>query len=105
MVKKLFGTIALSFLAVAVYSQSVSDIKQLVYHQRYKTAVARLHEMIKSQPGNTDAWYLLGQASIAEDSAIHFEDTLHAAPADVANDARIKSLLGHILLKKDSGVR
>ena len=65
--------ILLAFLFSASYAIADSDdydlnaelksAKRLIYKERYKKAIKKLKKAVKEEPGNADAWNLLGFAS------------------------------------------
>ncbi|MEO5683627.1 MAG: tetratricopeptide repeat protein [Chitinophagaceae bacterium] len=79
-------------------AQSLDTAKQLIYHERFGSAVTVLHDFLKSDPGNGTAWYLLARAYIGAGTQAVFNDTLQLAPEGVKDQPLIKSVLGHILL-------
>ncbi|MEP6747015.1 MAG: tetratricopeptide repeat protein [Bacteroidota bacterium] len=100
--KFFFGTFILVLISFAMNAQSVADAKQLIYHGRYKSAETMLHEILQVQADNAEAWYMLGQAYLAQDKTRALKDTLVKAPGTVSSQRLIKSLYGHVLLKENN---
>jgi tetratricopeptide (TPR) repeat protein len=88
-----------------VIAQNVNDAKQAMYYERYKTAENTLHAVIKNEPANAEAWYLLSQAYLQQDKLNNIHDSLLAAPADAKSQPYYQVAYGNVLLlqkKKDS---
>ena len=80
-------------------AQPLDNAKQLIYHERFGSAAAELHNFLKSEPGNTSAWYLLARAYMGDGKTGRLKDTLQLAPEAVKEQPLIKSLFGHILFQ------
>jgi tetratricopeptide (TPR) repeat protein len=83
------------------FGQSISDAGKLMYHERYLSAEMMLHTILKNEPENEAAWYLLSQAYLAQNKIQAIEDSLQKAPASILDKPLIKSAQGHILLKQN----
>ena len=60
----LFGTsIAIADSDSFDLSAELKSAERLIYKERYKKAIKKLRNAIKEEPGNADAWNLLGYAS------------------------------------------
>ena len=104
MIKKIFGTVISVIAFAVIHAQSVADAGKLVYHERYISAEAMLHDILKTHADNTDAWYVLGQAYLGENKINALKDTLANAPVTVSSQPLIKSLYGHLLLKNNDTI-
>ncbi|MEO6070113.1 MAG: tetratricopeptide repeat protein [Chitinophagaceae bacterium] len=86
-------------------AQSIDDAKQLMYYERFGTATTTLHNVLKNDPANAEAWYWLAESYLQRDENKPIEDSLAAAPADAWNEPIFQVAYGHLLLennKKDS---
>ena len=60
------GLIALlcTMSSLAAVSQTLDDAKKNIYYERYTTAEGQLQKIVKAEPANAEAWYLLSKACI-----------------------------------------
>ena len=90
---------------LGVHAQSLQEAKDRIYYQRYSSAAGILRNIIKSDPRNTEAWYLLTRCYLKDDKIPSFWDSVPAVPADLENSPFIACAKGDVLLrhgKKDS---
>src|SRR5687768_3673580 len=80
-------------------AQSADEARQLLIHERYNSASHTLHQAIKNDPANAEAWYLLSQVYLQQNKLKEIKDSLTKAPADVLNQPMGAVAMGHVLLK------
>jgi tetratricopeptide (TPR) repeat protein len=73
-------------LLVAVWSfgQTTNDAGQSMYYKNFESAKSQLHQLLKNDPANSEAWYLLTNAYHSLDYSA--ADTLLAAPDNVKDE-------------------
>lgn len=54
-------------ISLAAMAQTVPDAKKYIYYERYKSAGEVLQNIIKTEPGNGEAWYLSSKAYLMSD--------------------------------------
>lgn len=102
MLKKIFETMCLVVMGVTVSAQSIADARTLIYHERYTSAETMMHDILKIEMNNPEAWYTLGQAYLAENKISELKDTLAKAPAAISSQPLIQCLSGQILMKQNN---
>lgn len=88
-----------------VKAQSLQEAKGYIYYERYNSASRLLTNIIKSNPRNAEAWYLLTRCYLKDDRILSFWDTVPPVPADLENSPFIECAKGDVLLrhgKRDS---
>jgi Tfp pilus assembly protein PilF len=103
--KQLFILVLMMTGGICLRAQSLQDAKTLMYHQRYISASNLLRNMIKDDPRNPEAWYLLTRCYLKDDRISSFWDSIPAVPADIEKSPFIECAKGDVLLrhgKKDS---
>jgi tetratricopeptide (TPR) repeat protein len=86
-------------------AQSIAEARKLLYYERYDGAAHLLQSLIKVDPNNAEAWWLLTQSSLHNGRIRPMKDSLAALPAGNANAPLILCAYGDVLLrenKKDS---
>jgi len=105
MKKTLLVTGIIIFMVNAIHAQSMADARKLVYYERYDGAAAQLHELLKKDAGNTDAWWLLTQVYLRRHQESRIGDSVRLMPAVAADQPLGLCIRGQLLLeehKKDS---
>ena len=103
--KQLLFSILFMGFGCFVYAQTLQEAKTSMYYQRYKTASDSLRGIIRNDPGNTEAWYLLTRCYLKDDHLYSFWDSIPAIPANLEKSPFIECAKGDVLLrrgKKDS---
>ncbi|HUP13094.1 MAG TPA: hypothetical protein VM187_12795, partial [Niastella sp.] len=60
-----------AIISLGATAQTVQDAKKLIYYERYKSASDQLQQIVKAEPANAEAWYLLTRASLqSKDPAV-----------------------------------
>lgn len=98
-------TIVFIFMASAVHAQSTADARKLLYYERYDGAAGQLHEVLKKDPGNAEAWWLLTQAYLQRHQEARIRDSVGQMPATAADQPLGLCVRGQLALlahRKDS---
>jgi len=93
------------FLMSGAKAQSTADARRLLYYERYDGATHLLQTLLKTDPNNSEAWWLLTQAYVAKHRVPALHDTLQGMPAAVRQQPLGLCALGELALeehKKDS---
>lgn len=99
--KKTFLLIGSLCSALVLTAQSVQEAAQLIYHGRYQSAKTALHQTLKADPGNAEAWYRLSQAYLPGKEIQKLGDSLQLAGPEVKNSAWYKVAWGQLLLAQN----
>ncbi|MHA4844002.1 tetratricopeptide repeat protein [Flavitalea antarctica] len=94
----LMGMLVLNQLCL--FSQSVQDVANDIYHEKYKSAEDKAQAILTGNPNDGDAWYSLTQIYLAKDSVAKAKQKLLSAPAEVLSTPLLKAALGHIHLRE-----
>lgn len=86
---------------LTLFSQSVGDVANDIYHEKYRSAEEKLQIILDNNINDNEAWYLLTQVYLAKDSVEKAKQKLLSAPREVLSAPIIKVALGHILLRQD----
>lgn len=100
--KKAFSLAICCYLlsSFTLKAQTVTDAKQLLYHEKYASAETALHTIIAKDAGNAEAWYLLSTAYFKQNKWQLLKDTLQKAPATIADNPLMHIVQGHIMLQE-----
>jgi tetratricopeptide (TPR) repeat protein len=88
-------------------SQSIADAQKLLYYERYEGAAQLLQPLVRTDPNNAEAWWLLTQAYLNTGRIKQIKDSLLLLPSGNAQAPLVLCAYGQILLqenKKDSAV-
>ncbi|HEX9514046.1 MAG TPA: tetratricopeptide repeat protein [Puia sp.] len=103
--KKTLFLLPLLFVVGGLKAQSIADARKLLYYERYDGATHLLQSIIKADPNNAEAWWLLTQCALHNGRIKPMKDSLAALPAGNANAPLLLCAYGDVLLrenKKDS---
>lgn len=92
----------ISFSALA---QTVPDAKKYIYYERYKSAEAALQNIVKTEPANAEAWYLLSKAHLNAGDPALLQHVLTQSAATLKGEPFYQVAYGNLLLStgnKDS---
>jgi tetratricopeptide (TPR) repeat protein len=89
------------FFSLSVHSQNLNDAKQLLYYEKYQSAENLLHQVLKNEPANAEAWFLLTRAYIKEEKSDRL-DTIRSAPQQITSEPFYLVSWGNILLLQKS---
>ena len=99
--KYILLTGAMIFFYGSIFSQSVNDALNDIYHERFESAGGKLAGIVEKSPGDTEAWYWLTQVLLEKDSVQEAKQELMSAPADALSSPILKVALGHIQLMEE----
>jgi tetratricopeptide (TPR) repeat protein len=87
-------------ISLAAFAQTVPDAKKYMYYERYKSAGEVLQNVIKTDPANGEAWYLLSKAYLLSNDPAPLQQALAQCPATVKDEPFYQVAYGHFLLSK-----
>ncbi len=96
--KKVISITGMLFSVVATMAQTTQDAQQLLYHERYNSAITALHTVLRANPNDEGAWLLLTHAYLENKQVKQIKDSLLQAPATLREKPLLTSAYGHILL-------
>jgi tetratricopeptide (TPR) repeat protein len=103
--KSLLFILAILLMANGLKAQSTARARKLLYYDRYDTAARLLQSLIRTDPANTEAWWLLTRVYLQGKNPQAIRDSLRLIPAAVAQQPFALCANGQVLLvqhKKDS---
>jgi cytochrome c-type biogenesis protein CcmH/NrfG len=106
--KKLLFAGAILFLMNGLTAQSLTEARKLLYYERYDGAAHQLQILVKADPNNAEAWWLLTQAYLHRHRLHQIKDSLQLMPASLQEQPLALCAKGQILLQqhqKDSAAR
>jgi tetratricopeptide (TPR) repeat protein len=86
--------------SLAAISQTLEDAKKNIYYERYKTAEDMLQKIVKTEPANAEAWYLLSKAFLMSDDAAPLQQLYAQTPAAIKSEPFYQVAYGSFLLNK-----
>lgn len=99
---KKVATISCSLLLFAIVNaQSTDEAKKQIYYERYSIAATTLHNVIKNEPSNATAWYMLTDAYLQQDKLDIIKDSIALAPASIGNQPFYMVAKGYMLLQQN----
>ena len=99
--KRIFLMIFILVFSIPVFSQSLAQVKKLIYYERYNSASDILHKLLRNDPGNQEAWYLLSLTYLEQNRVEAIKDTLQKAPQGILDNGLLRAVYGHILLREN----
>ncbi|MBC8035269.1 MAG: tetratricopeptide repeat protein [Chitinophagaceae bacterium] len=84
---------------LTIWSQTVSDARNMLLRERYNSGEAMLHQLIKNDPTNAEAWYWLTQSYLQQNKTKEIKDSLTRVPADLRKQPLMSVAMGHVLLR------
>lgn len=103
--KRMLFLLFILFMMGGLKAQSIADARNLLYYERYDGATHLLQSLIKADPNNAEAWWLLTQCYMHHGRVQPIKDSLAALPVVNAQAPLILCAYGATLLqenKKDS---
>jgi tetratricopeptide (TPR) repeat protein len=82
-----------------VHGQTIQEAGKLMYYEKYSSALGMLHEILRKDNRNGEAWYLLTRCYLHENKIKALEDTFRLIPNDIDNIAFIECAKGALNLK------
>jgi len=102
LMKKGFLGLLCAMNTLAAISQTPDDAKKSIYYERYTTAEDQLQKIVKADPANAEAWYLLSKAYIQSNDAAPLQQLLAQSPAAIQGEPFYQVAYGSLLLNKDN---
>jgi tetratricopeptide (TPR) repeat protein len=105
LIKKLTIATCLLLMMGSLRSQSTIEAYRLLYYQRYEGATHLLQSILKADPNNAEAWWLLTRAYLHSGKTNIIRDSLRILPRGNADAPLVLCAYGQVLLqdnKKDS---
>lgn len=100
---RLFLTIVtISIFGSIARAQSIDEISTDIYHQKYGSATAKLQTILRNDPTNAQALYLMTEVDLQKDSVQKAKEMLAALPGTAFNEPIVECAEGHILMRQDS---
>lgn len=103
--KKVFFAIAIFFMMGGPKAQTIADARKMLQYERYDGAAHSLQSVLRTEPANTEAWWLLTQVYLHKNNVQAIRDSLLLLPAGVSQQPLALCAYGQVLLqehKKDS---
>lgn len=89
-----------TMISLAATSQNVQDAKKLIYYERYKSASDQLQQIVKTDPANAEAWYLLTKANLLSENSAAAQNVLSQTAPNVKEEPFYQVAYGSVLLYK-----
>ncbi len=86
-------------LTCLTHAQTVQDAGRLMYYEKYRSALGMLHQILRTDSRNGEAWYLLTKCYVHENQVKALEDTFRLIPNDIDNIAFLECAKGVFKLK------
>lgn len=103
---RLFLTIVtIGLLGTAARAQSIDEISTDIYHQKYRSASSKLQAILKNDPANAEAVYLLTEVDLQKDSVQLAKELLASLPGKALEEPIVECAQGHVLMRQDSIVQ
>ncbi len=102
--KHLIKTCILILFPSIFWAQSLDAAREMIYYEKFDSAEASLHQLLKTDPGNEAAWHALAQSYIGQDQVVPLKDSLSLAPADVREKPLFKSVMARVLLLQNDSM-
>jgi len=94
--------ISLLFSTFSTYAQNINSAEDLLYYKKFESAESLLNQLIKNDPQNAEAWYLLSEAQDDAYEKQEFKNALQNAPANIKDDPYYLVATGKILLNESN---
>jgi len=89
------------FLFAFAKAQSTDEAKKQLYFERYSSATNTLHQVLKNEPSNATAWYLLTDAYLQQNKLDKIKDSFTLAPASIPDEPYYLVAKGHLTLQQN----
>lgn len=97
-----FTIVTIGVFGSVACAQSIDDISKDIYHQKYGSATSKLQAILKNDPANAQALYLLTEVDLQKDSVQKAKEMLASLPENIFNDPIVECAEGHLLMRQDS---
>src|SRR6187401_262247 len=92
-------TIPFLLLVFSAFAQDINHVEDLLYYKKYESAENLLNQIVKNNPENAEAWYLLSEVQDSGNE-LDLKNTLQNAPANIKSDPYFLIATGKILLEE-----
>ncbi len=92
-------TIPLLLLVFSAFAQDINHVEDLLYYKKYESAENLLNQLVKNNPENAEAWYLLSEVQHSG-SELDLKNALQNAPANIKDDPYFLIATGKMLLEE-----
>ena len=92
-------TIPLLLLVFSAFAQDINHVEDLLYYKKYESAENLLNQIVKNNPENAEAWYLLSEVQDSG-SELDLKNVLQNAPANIKGDPYFLIASGKMLLEE-----
>ena len=99
--RKLFFTGIILFMMGGPRAQSITEARKLLYYERYEGAAHQLQSLLKADPNNSEAWWLLTQAYLHRHQLQQIRDSLRQMPVSISQQPLALCAKGQVLLEQD----
>ncbi len=102
--KLLFAGLML-FMMGGPRAQSITEARKLLYYERYEGAAHQLRALLKTDPNNSEAWWMLTQVYLHRHQLQQIKDSLRQMPAAIGEQPMALCASGQVFLeegRKDS---
>ena len=96
--KKIFF-IPLLLIVFSAFAQNINNAEDLLYYKKFESAENLLNQIVKNNPENAEAWYLLSEVQDSGNE-LDLKNTLQNAPANIKSDPYFLIATGKILLEE-----
>ena len=96
--KKIFF-IPLLLIVFSAFGQNINNAEDLLYYKKFESAENLLNQIVKNNPENAEAWYLLSEVQDSGNE-LDLKNTLQNAPANIKGDPYFLIATGKILLEE-----
>lgn len=100
----LLSIVTICGLSAPVMAQSINEVSTDIYHQKYNSATTKLQSILKNDPTNGEAIYLLTEVCLQKDSLQKAKELLASIDQNALNDPIVQCALGDVLLHEDSAI-
>lgn len=98
--RRLLFTVAILFMMGGPRAQSIAEARKMLYYERYDGAAHQLQALLKTTPGNAEAWWLLTQVYVHRRQVQKIKDSLQQMPAAISEQPFALCAKGQILLEQ-----
>jgi tetratricopeptide (TPR) repeat protein len=89
-------------ITFSVVAQDIDNAEDLLYYKKMESAENVLQQILKNDPSNAEAWYLLSEVQ-DPDHLLDFKTTLQNAPGNIKNDPYFLIVTGKAFLDEAQG--
>jgi len=81
-------------------AQSITEVRKLLYYERYEGAAHQLQSLLKTDPNNSEAWWLLTQTYLHLHLLQQIRDSLQQMPVSISQEPFALCAKGQVLLEQ-----